>query len=83
MISRNDTALHRNTHNRQHPIAKGAAMARHVIKASVRPTIALGLLLDEIERCGCDVNPVVRLRAKVAYEGAMPYVLDDTGDKWK
>lgn len=83
MISRNDTALHRNTHDRNHPIARGARLARHLVLASTRPTRALQALLNEVDRLGCPVNTAIKLRARTALEGALPYLEDQEGGIWK
>lgn len=83
MTSRNDTALHRNTHDRNHPIARGARLARHLVIAAWRPLRALEDLLDEVERTEAQVNRAVILRARAALEHAMPYLEDQTGDIWK
>jgi len=83
MISRNDTALHRNTHDRNHPIARGARLARHLAIAAWRPLRALEDLLAEVDACGCQVNSVTKLRARSALEAAMPYLEDQTGEVWK
>lgn len=83
MTSRNDTALHRNVYDRNHPIARGARLARHLVFASTRPTRALQALLFEVERLGCPVCKVVKLRAKTALDGALPYLEDQEGAIWK
>lgn len=83
MISRNDTALHRNTNDKNHPIARGARLARHLVIAAWRPLRALEDLLDEVERTGAPVNRVTILRARAALEHAMPYLEDQTGEIWK
>lgn len=83
MISRADTALHRNTHDKNHPIARGARLARHLAIAAWRPLRALESLIDEVEACGCPVNRAVMLRARAAMEAAMPYLEDQTGEVWK
>jgi hypothetical protein len=83
MISRNDTALHRNTYDRHHPIARGARLARHLAIAAWRPLRALESLIDEVDACGCPVNRAVLLRARAALEHAMPYLEDQEGEVWK
>lgn len=83
MISRNDTALHRNVHDKSHPMARGARLARHLVFAAWRPVRSLRDLLDEVERCRCPVNKAVILRARAALEGAIPYLEDQEGDIWK
>ena len=83
MISRNDTALHRNTNDRNHPIARGARLARHLAIAAWRPLRSLEALIDEVDACGCQVNRAVLLRARAALEHAMPYLEDQTGEVWK
>jgi hypothetical protein len=83
MISRNDTALHRNTHDKHHPIARGARLAHHLAIAAWRPLRALEALIDEVEASGVTVNKVVMLRAKAALEHALPYLEDQNGDVWK
>ena len=81
--SRADTALHRNVHDRNHPIARGARLARHLVVAAWRPLRALEDLLDEVERTGSPVNLLVVLRARQAVENARPYLLDEDGSIWK
>jgi hypothetical protein len=83
MISRNDTALHRNTNDRHHPIARGARLARHLAIAAWRPLRALEDLLADVDACGCQVNSATKLRARAALEAALPYLEDQTGDIWK
>jgi antirestriction protein ArdC len=83
MISRNDTALHRNTHDRNHPIARGARLARHLSIAAWQPLRALEQLIHEVEACRCQVNHAVMLRARAALDAARPYLNDDTGEIWK
>lgn len=50
-----------------------------------RPTRALGAVLEELARVGfpAGFNRVVSLRAREAYEAALPYVTDETGEVWK
>jgi hypothetical protein len=81
--SRADTALHRNVHDRNHPIARGARLARHLVVAAWRPLRALEDLLDEVERTGSPVNRLVVLRARQALENARPYLRDEDGSIWK
>jgi hypothetical protein len=83
MTSRNDTALHRNVNDRNHPIARGARLARHLVIAAWRPLRALEDLLDEVERTGAPVNRVTILRARAALEHALPYLEDADGEIWK
>jgi hypothetical protein len=83
MASRNDSAHHRNQHDAGHPMARGARLARHLAIAAWRPCRALQEVLDEVERCRCPLNSVVLMRARIALEGAMPYLQDDTGEVWK
>lgn len=83
MISRNDTYLHRNVNDRNHPIARGARLARHLVIAAWRPLRALQDLLVEVERTRAPVNSVVVLRARAAVEQAMPYLEDQDGEIWK
>lgn len=83
MISRNDTALHRTTNNRNHPVARGARLARHLAIAAWRPCRALEQLLDEVARAGCRVNGAVMLSARQALDAARPYLEDAEGDIWK
>jgi hypothetical protein len=83
MISRNDTALHRNTNDRHHPIARGARLARHLAIVAWRPVRALEQLLGEVDRCGCECNRLVVLKAREAVERALPYLKDETGELWK
>jgi hypothetical protein len=83
MTSRNDTALHRNTNDRNHPMARGARLARHLVIAAWRPLRALESLIDEVDACGCQVNRAVLLRARSALEHAMPYLEDQEGELWK
>lgn len=84
MISRNDTALHRNTHDRNHPIARGARLARHLAIAAWRPCRALEQLLEEVDRAGCEaVNRLVVLRARAALDAARPYLEDAEGEIWR
>lgn len=83
MISRNDTNLHRNVNDRNHPIARGARLARHLVIAAWRPLRALQDLLVEVERTRAPVNSVVVLRARAAVEQAMPYLEDQDGEIWK
>lgn len=83
MISRKDTALHRNTNDRNHPIARGARLARHLAIAAWRPCRALEELLQEVARTGCRVNGVVVLRARQALDAARPYLEDAEGDMWR
>lgn len=83
MISRNDTALHRNTHDKNHPIARGARLARHLAIAAWRPLRSLERLIEEVDRCQCPVSRVVLMQARAALEQAMPYLEDQTGDIWK
>lgn len=83
MISRNDTALHRNTNDRNHPIARGARLARHLAIAAWRPLRSLEALIDEVDACGCQVNRAVLLRARADLEHAMPYLEDQEGEIWK
>jgi len=83
MTSRNDTALHRNVNDRNHPIARGARLARHLVIAAWRPLRALEDLLDEVERIQAPVNRVTILRARAALEHALPYLEDADGEIWK
>lgn len=83
MISRNDTAHHRNTHDRNHPIARGARLARHLVFAAWRPLRSLDELLREIDRVGWNGDPAVVFHARLARDGAWPYLEDETGDVWK
>ena len=83
MTSRNDTALHRNVNDRNHPIARGARLARHLVIAAWRPLRALEDLLDEVERIQAPVHRVTILRARAALEHAMPYLEDADGEIWK
>ena len=83
MTSRNDTALHRNTNDKNHPMARGARLARHLVIAAWRPLRALEDLLDEVERTRCPVNSATVLRARAALEHAMPYLEDADGEIWK
>lgn len=83
MISRNDTALHRNTNDRNHPLARGARLARHLSIAAWRPCRALEQLLAEVSRVGCGVNVAVVLRAREALDAARPYLEDAEGDIWR
>jgi len=83
MISRNDTALHRNLHDRNHPIARGARLARHLAVAAWRPIRALDDLLAEVDACGCEVSSLVKLRARAALEAARPYLADESGEVWR
>ncbi len=81
--SRADTALHRNVHDRNHPIAKGAQLARRLVIVAWRPLRALEHLLDEVERTRCPVNRLVVLRARQALDEARPYMNDEEGDQWR
>lgn len=83
ITSRNDTALHRNTHDPRHPLARGARLARHLVFAAWRPVRALQELLCEVDRHGLPVDPVVRLKARTALDGALPYLNDETGEVWR
>lgn len=81
--SRNDTALHRNTHDTSHPTNWLGRKAFHLSRAAWRPLRALDELLREIERSGCAVNTVVVLRARNARDVGWPYLEDETGEVWR
>lgn len=83
MISRNDTALHRNTHDKRHPLARGARLARHLLFAAWRPLRALDALLREIDRTRWPGDPAIVLQARLARDGGWPYLEDETGEVWK
>lgn len=83
MISRADTAHHRNCHDSRHPLARGARLARHLAIAAFRPTRSLQELIREIDRAPCKLDSVVLLRARVALDAALPYLTDETGEVWK
>lgn len=82
-VSRADTALHRNTHDPSHAIARNGRLAWHLSMAAWRPLRALNALIVEVERTGCGVNSVVMLQARRARDAAWPYLTDDTGEIWK
>jgi len=83
MISRNDTALHRNTNDRNHPVARGARLARHLVFAAWRPLRALDAMLVEIDRTGWRGDPAVVFQARLARDGGWPYLEDETGEVWR
>lgn len=57
----------------------------HIAKASTGPILALGAIIGELVRVGVPsgFNPVVLLRARKAYDEALPYATDETGEVWK
>lgn len=81
--SRNDTALHRNAHDRGHALTKFGRLQFHLSRAAWGPTRALDELLREIDRVGCGLNTVVVLRARTARDTAWPYLIDETGEVWQ
>lgn len=85
-ISRNDTALHRCTHRKASnvlPVVAQGRLAAHLSIAAWKPLRALDELLCEIDRCRCDVDRLVVLRAKAARDQAWPYLVDEDGRVWR
>lgn len=81
--SRNDTALHRNTHDERHATNRYGRLQYHLGFAAWRPLRSLDELLDEIERIGWTGNRAILLRARTARDGGWPYLLDEVGDVWR
>lgn len=82
-VSRNDSALHRNTHDERHPLNWLGRKAFHLSRASWRPLRSLDELLAEIDRVGWLGCPAILLRARTARDGGWPYLEDDTGEVWR
>lgn len=81
--SRNDSALHRNTHDRCHATSRYGRLQFHLSRAAWGPTKALDELLREIDRVGCRLNAAVLLRSRSVRDTAWPYLMDEMGDVWR
>jgi hypothetical protein len=81
--SRNDTALHRSVHRADHDTVRHGRLAYHLAMGGWRPLRALADLIDEVERRGCGVTPLVLLQAKTARDQGWPYLEDESGEIWK
>lgn len=83
-ITSKRSASHRSLSVATHALAREGRQALHRCRACTRPTIVLVEILHELEVMGVlsKFSSFDRLRWRKVADEALPYAIDETGDRW-